>query len=211
MGVDHSWLSLVAVTDEPGESDDGFVEDVMAAVRGGATCVQLRGKRTGSGRMVELARAVVQRVAVPVIVNDRADVAIAGGAAGVHLGADDLTVERVRSFAPAGFIIGASVGNDEELGAARGADYVGVGPVYTTGSKGDAGPAIGLAEMTRLIRASGCPGVGIGGIDARNARAVIDAGAEGVAVLGAIFTTTDVEAAARAIRRALDTAPRQDG
>jgi thiamine-phosphate pyrophosphorylase len=207
MDADHSWLSLMAVTDEPGESDDGFIEIVLAAVRGGATSVQLRAKSLGSGKIVELTRAIVQRVEVPVIVNDRADVAIAAGAAGVHLGADDLPVERVRSFAPAGFIIGASVGNDEELGAARGADYVGVGPVYGTGSKGDAGPAIGVAETARLIRASGCPGVGIGGIDAQNAGAVINAGADGVAVLSAIFATADVEAAARVIRRALSAQP----
>lgn len=203
MDPDHSWLSLVAVTDEPGENDDGFVETVLAAVRGGATSVQLRAKSVGSGRMVELTRAIVQRVNVPIIVNDRADIAIAGGAAGVHLGADDLPIERVRAFAPPGFIIGASVGSEAELGAARGADYVGVGPVYATGSKGDAGPAIGIAEMARLIRASGCPGIGIGGINAQNARAVISAGASGVAVLSAIFATTDVEAAARVIRRAL--------
>lgn len=207
MDTDRAWLSLVAVTCEPGESDDAFIQAVLAAVRGGATCVQLRGKSAGSGRMVRLTRAIVQRVNVPVIVNDRADVAIAGGAAGVHLGGDDLPVARVRAMTPRGFVIGASVGNDEELGGARGADYVGVGPVYRTASKGDAGPAIGVAEMARLIRASGCPGIGIGGIGPANARAVIDAGATGVAVLSAIFGAPNVEAATRAVRRALDTHP----
>jgi thiamine-phosphate pyrophosphorylase len=204
MEGDHSWLHFMAVTDEPGGNNEDFIERISAAVRGGATCVQLRAKSVGSGRMVELTRAVVRRVDVPVIVNDRADAAIAGGAAGVHLGADDLPVERVRSFVPPGFIIGASVGNDEELGGARGADYVGVGPVFGTGSKGDAGPAIGVEEMARLIRASGCPGIGIGGIHARNARSVTNAGAGGVAVLSGIFAAPDIEGAARAIRQALD-------
>lgn len=159
--------------------------------------IQLRAKRMGAGPLLNLARVLVRELPVPVLVNDRADVAIMAGAAGVHLGADDLPVERVRLMAPAGFIIGASVGNDAELVAARGADYAGVGPVYATASKTDAGDALGPAEMARLIRASGLPGVGIGGITPINARHVVEAGAQGIAVLSALCA--DPESAARAL------------
>jgi thiamine-phosphate pyrophosphorylase len=203
MSFDRTMLRLVAVTQEPAASADKFVDAVAAAVRGGATCVELRAKTLEPSKLVELTRTLVSRIAVPVIVNDRADVAIAAGAAGVHLGLEDLPCTAVRAFAPAGFIIGASVGSDEELAHARGADYVGVGPVYETTSKSDAGRAIGLQEMARLIRASGCPGVGIGGIHASNARAVIGAGADGVAVVSAIFGVPDPEAAARAVQSAI--------
>jgi thiamine-phosphate diphosphorylase len=146
---------------------------------------------------------MVRELPVPVIVNDRADVAILAGAAGVHLGADDLPVERVRTLAPQGFIIGVSVGSDAELANARGADYVGIGPVYSTASKSDAGDALGPAETVRLITASGLPGAAIGGITAANIREVIDAGAHGVAVLSAL--QRDPETAARVLRSAIGT------
>lgn len=202
--MDRALLRLMAVTDEPGDSTAEFLQVAAAAVRGGATCVQLRAKGTESGRLLELARMLVGTLPVPVIVNDRADIAIAAGAAGVHLGADDLAVPTVRSFAPPGFLVGASVGNDDELAGSRGADYVGVGPVFGTVSKSGAGAAIGTEEMARLIRASGSPGVGIGGIDAGNARAVIEAGADGIAALSAIFLADDPESAARALRSAIE-------
>lgn len=163
--------------------------------------VQLRAKGFASGTLLELARAMVANLKVPVIVNDRADIAMLAGAAGVHLGTDDLPVARVRALAPDGFMIGASVGNDEELGNARGADYVGVGPVYPTASKSDAGNALGVAEVARLITASRLPGAGIGGITVANARDVLDAGAHGIAVLSAL--QRDPETAARALRSAI--------
>lgn len=163
--------------------------------------VQLRSKRLASGPLLQLARTMVSNLKVPVVVNDRADIAILAGAAGVHLGADDLPVGRVRALAPDGFIIGASVGNNDELGKASGADYVGVGPVYSTASKSDAGTALGAAEAARLITASGLPGVGIGGITVANAREVLDAGAHGVAVLSAL--QRDPETAALALRSAI--------
>jgi thiamine-phosphate pyrophosphorylase len=199
--VNRELLRLIAITDEPGESADRVLAWAHAAVRGGATMVQLRTKLTGSGVLLSLARILVNELPVPLIVNDRADVAILAGAAGVHLGADDLPVERVRVLAPTGFIIGASVGNDDELVGSRGADYVGVGPVYSTASKPDAGNALGPANAVRLIKASGLPGVGIGGITPHNAGEVIDAGADGIAVLRAV--SADPETAARALRAAI--------
>lgn len=201
MRFDPSWLRLMAITPEPSDPE-ALLRAVSAAVRGGATCIEVRAKKLDSRALVALTRAVIARVQVPVIVNDRADVAIAADAAGVHLGIEDIPPAVVRSFAPAGFVIGASVGLDAELPLAEGADYVSVGPVFATDSKADAGSAIGVAEMARLIHASGRPGVGIGGITPANAAEVIAAGADGVAVLSAIFSARDPEAAALALASA---------
>ena len=137
------------------------------------------------------------------IINDRADVAVAVGAAGVHLGADDIPVQAARAFAPPGFIVGASVGSDEEIRNATGADYVGIGPVFSTESKKDAGSAIGIAEFSRLAVATGLPAVAIGGITADNARAAVDAGAAGVASIASVFGATDPRAAARLMASAI--------
>jgi thiamine-phosphate diphosphorylase len=139
-----------------------------------------------------------------VIVNDRADIALAAGAAGVHVGADDLPVSAVRLMTPAGFIVGASVGGDAEVEGARGADYVGIGPVYASTSKADAGMALGVAEAVRLARRCGVPAVGIGGITSATAGEVTSAGLAGVAVIQAIFGAADPEQAARSLRAAIE-------
>lgn len=196
-------LRIIAITDGMHGGLDALVERSRAVVRGGATCIQLRLKDVSVRETVEVARALVAGVAVPVIVNDRTDVAIAAGAAGVHLGADDLPVRAARRIAPAEFIIGASAGNDAELAAAEGADYVGIGPVYATGSKADAGSAIGTGELARLCAIASVPCVGIGGIDATNARAVIDAGAAGIAAISSLFGSSDPATSARSMARAI--------
>ncbi|HXY32332.1 MAG TPA: thiamine phosphate synthase [Gemmatimonadaceae bacterium] len=198
-------LRLLAITDDLRDGRDGLVARALSAVRGGATMVQLRLKDEDARTLVEVARALIAALpsGTPLIVNDRVDVALAAGAAGVHVGADDLSVEAVRRIAPQTFIIGASAGSDAEATQARGADYVGIGPVYETGSKTDAGAAIGVEELGRLIRVCDLPAVAIGGIDASNARAALGAGASGVAVIRAIFGAPDPEVAARALRNAL--------
>ena len=195
--IDPSILRLVAITDNVRDGQTGLIARAKAAVDGGATCVQLRLKDVAARDLVGVARELIKAVGVPVIVNDRADVAIAAGAAGVHLGADDAPVSAIRRIAPTGFLIGASVGSDAEVPLAAGADYVGVGPVFGTTSKDDAGEAIGLAEFTRLSTATGLPAVAIGGISVDNARSAIEAGAIGIAVISAIFGATDPLAAAR--------------
>jgi thiamine-phosphate pyrophosphorylase len=164
--------------------------------------VQLRLKDADARTLADVGRALVAALEVPVIVNDRADVALACGAAGVHLGADDLPVAAVRRIVPAAFIVGASLGGDAELATAAGADYVGIGPVYGTSSKPDAGDAIGPAELSRLARAAGAPAVAIGGITSENAAAAVAAGAHGVAAIRSIFAAPDPAAAARALRSA---------
>lgn len=192
-------LRLVAITDNARDGQAGLIARAAAAAHGGATCIQLRLKGVAARDLAGVARELVRAVGVPVIVNDRADVAIAAGAAGVHLGADDVPVSAIRRIAPPEFIIGASVGSDEEIPCATGADYVGIGPVFSTGSKNDAGPAIGVKEFARLAAATGLPAVGVGGIAVDNARSVMRAGAAGVASLSAVFGATDPAAAARAL------------
>jgi thiamine-phosphate pyrophosphorylase len=201
-GFDVASLTVLAITDDLRDGRDGLVARAAAAARGGATMIQLRLKREDPWVLVEVARALVQVLPVPVIVNDRCDVAIAAGAAGVHLGADDLPVAAARRIAPAGFIIGVSVGSEEEVAGAAGADYVGIGPVFPTASKADAGPAIGVAGLDRLRRLTGLPAVAIGGVTPENAREALAAGASGVAVIRAIFGAPDPERAARALRLA---------
>ncbi|MGI8496096.1 MAG: thiamine phosphate synthase [Gemmatimonadaceae bacterium] len=191
-------LRLLAITDDLRDGPEGLVGRAAAAVRGGATMIQLRLKDADARTLVEVARALVATLTVPVVVNDRMDVALAAGAAGVHLGTDDLPVAAVRAIAPAAFVIGASVGSDAELPSASGADYVGIGPVFGTPSKSDAGAPIGEAEFARLAHRCGVPAVAIGGITAESATALIASGASGVAVIRAILGAPDPEGAARA-------------
>jgi thiamine-phosphate pyrophosphorylase len=199
---DPDTLKVLAITDDLRDGREGLVARAAAAVRGGATMVQLRLKDVDGRTLVEVARALVEALPVPVLVNDRADVALAAGAAGVHLGADDVPPRALRPCLPAGFVIGASVGSDDELAQAEGADYVGIGPVFATASKSDAGSAIGVEEFARLARLAGRPAVAIGGITAENAAPLFAAGARGVAVIRAIFAAEDPTAAARSLLRA---------
>jgi thiamine-phosphate pyrophosphorylase len=195
-------IRLIAITDDIRDGVDGLVRRAAAAVRGGATMIQLRLKEVDPRDLLIVARALVSALPVPVIVNDRADVALAAGAAGVHVGIDDIPATALRRVVPPGFIIGASVGNDAEVPGAVGADYVGIGPIFPTASKSDAGDAIGAAEFTRLARRAARPAVAIGGIDASNVRQALDAGANGVAVIRAIFAAPDPERAAQALSSA---------
>jgi thiamine-phosphate pyrophosphorylase len=168
------------------------------AVAGGATSVQLRLKRAGDRALLALARRLVAELDVPVLVNDRPDVAIAAGAAGVHLGPDDPPVDAVRRIVPAGFVIGASVGSAAEAERARGADYWGVGPWRVTTTKHDAGAALGAQGFGAIVRlAAGVPCVAIGAVRPADVPEVRRAGGAGVAVVSGILASDDVEAAAR--------------
>ncbi|MFL5623886.1 MAG: thiamine phosphate synthase [Gemmatimonadaceae bacterium] len=200
--LDPRILRLVAITDDAEDRRATLVDRVTAAVRGGATSVQVRLKAAAPREVVELTRAIIAKVSVPVIVNDRADIALAAGAAGVHVGEADLPVAAVRRFAPAGFIIGASLGTDAELPNAKDADYVGIGPVYSSDSK-DAGDAIGIAGFERLAALVERPAVAVGGITADRALQITTHGATGVAVINAIFKADDPESATRAIAAAI--------
>lgn len=198
-------LTLVAITDDMRGDASALIARAQAAARGGATMIQLRLKDADARTMVEVARALVASLPreVPLIVNDRADVAIAAGAAGVHVGPEDVPPAALRRVVPRDFIIGASVGTDAEVPFAADADYVGIGPVYATDSKQDAGAAIGAERLAELVVRLARPAVAIGGIDAANAAVAVAAGAAGVAAIRAIFGTSDPEQAARSIRAAI--------
>ncbi len=197
-------LKLIAITNGLHTSSAELIRQCLEAVDGGATCIQLRLKDVGPRELSEIARDLMKELQVPLIINDRADVAIAVGAAGCHLGADDVPVSAVRKIAPGEFIIGCSVGSEAEVGASQGADYAGIGPVFTTSTKADAGNAIGIEGFRTLAATLSIPVVGIGGIDSTNAMSVIDAGAAGVAVVNAIFGVPDVRSAATSIFRAIE-------
>lgn len=170
--------------------------------------MQLRWKDAPAGELLLLAEALVTALTVPAYVNDRADVAWLAGAAGVHVGADDVPPSRIRTFAPRPFRIGVSAGTAAEADAVRGADvdYWSIGAVFATGTKPDAGAPIGVAGFRALAARApaGMPVIAIGGVDMTNAARVLAAGAAGVAVSSAIFSAPDVAAAARALRDVVD-------
>jgi len=214
---DLSFLRLVAITneldDETGIGDGGDGSDARrqllaraaAAVRGGATCIQVRLKDAPSGDIVSIAKQMVATLGVPIIVNDRADIALAAGAAGVHLGPADLPVRVVRRIVPPDFIIGASFGDPSEFENARHADYAGIGPIAVTSSKADAGAAIGVAGFQKLAARLEIPSIAVGGINAALARDLAAAGAYGIAVMSAIFGVSDPERAASELLSAIET------
>jgi thiamine-phosphate pyrophosphorylase len=203
--LDPRILRLVAITDDAEDRRATLVYRVAAAVQGGATSVQVRLKAASPREVVEITRKIIVTVKVPVIVNDRADIALAAGAAGVHVGEADLPVEAIRRFAPAGFIIGASLGSDAEIPNAKNADYVGIGPVFGSDSKGDAGAAIGVSGFERLKGLVDHPAVAVGGITSDRAMQIMMHGATGVAVINAIFSAEDPEQATREIASAIET------
>jgi thiamine-phosphate pyrophosphorylase len=204
MAVDYS-LYLIADADyAAGRELPGLVE---AAVRGGATVVQLRAKRLSSREFVALGIEIAGRLAgtgVPLLVNDRVDIAQACGAAGVHLGQEDMPVPCARRILGPGATIGVSVNTPEEaLRAEReGADYVGAGPAHATATKETELAVLGPEGIGRIKRAVRIPVVAIGGISIANAEALAASGADGVAVVSAILGAPDVRRAAEELRRA---------
>lgn len=201
--LDTSSLLLCAITDDLRDGVEGLLSRASEAVAGGATMVQLRLKEAPARTLVEVARALVARLPVPVLVNDRVDVALAAGAAGVHVGAEDVPAAAIRPFVPPGFLIGASVTESVDLPDLDGADYAGIGPVFPTLSKADAAPVMGLTRFAELVARARIPSVAIGGVDAANAGEVMRAGASGIAVIRAVFGADDPRAAARQLRHAI--------
>jgi thiamine-phosphate pyrophosphorylase len=183
----------------------GAVEE---AIKGGVTMVQIREKEASTRefyRIVCEVKAITRRCHVPLVVNDRIDIALAAGADGLHIGRSDLPLGEARRLAGNAMFIGVSASTAEEaLEAERGgADYIGAGAVYPTGSKADAGEAIGTAGLERICAAVKIPVVGIGGINAENAGFAVKAGAAGVAVISAILSQDNIQAAAAALKAAL--------
>lgn len=186
------------VTDDRLLAGRDVVALARAAERGGASAVQLRLKQASPRDLAALARALVEALTIPVLVNDRPDVAIVAGAAGVHLGPEDLPVELARRIAPPGFVIGASVGSEAEAAAAGQADYWGIGPWRITATKADAGEGLGPEGFAALAGLSaGRPCLAIGGVLPEDVPLVRAAGGRGVAVASGILAAADVEGAVR--------------
>lgn len=208
-------LTLYAITD-PHIGDAGrLAEAVRQAALGGATLVQLRDKNAGKRALLERARALVSALGgtgVPLLVNDRVDVALDAGAAGVHLGQDDMPAAEARRLLGPDAIIGLTVRSDEEARAVPHelVDYVCIGGVFATASKQNETPPVGLDGLARIlgiVRAGGAmPAGAIAGISEANAAQVIDAGADGIAVISAIFADPSPHEAASRLRAAVDTA-----
>jgi thiamine-phosphate pyrophosphorylase len=202
-------LRLYLVTDR-GLAGSRSVEEVAAAaVRGGFTAVQLREKKLSGPDFVEAAfrlQRLLSGAGVPLIINDRVDVALAAGADGIHLGQGDIPPAEARRALGPKAIIGLSLEAMSQLPAAESQDidYLGVSPVFLTPTKTDAGPGWGLEGLRRLRSATRLPLVAIGGITAANAASVLAAGADGIAVVSAIMSAPDPEAAARELRAIVD-------
>jgi thiamine-phosphate pyrophosphorylase len=193
---------LHVITDTAVQDRFDHVELARLAIRGGADTVQLRDKTLSENEFQDVARAVLEvcrQHGVPLIINDRVDVAARIGADGVHLGRTDTAIGEARRRLGTGKIIGGSAGSPDEAreAADAGADYVGFGHVFPTRSKSKPGPAAGTGGVRAVCDAVTAPVIAIGGITPGNARAVIDAGAWGVAVIGAVCGAPDPEAATR--------------
>ena len=201
-------LGVIVVTDPGVPAGRTVVEVVRASLRGGAPSVQLRAKGAPAREAAQLARellAETRAAGALLFVNDRVDIALAVGADGAHLGEEDLPLAAARRIAPPGFLLGMSADTVELARQAErdGADYLGVGPVYATASKADAGAPVGTARIAEIAAAVRVPIVGIGGIRPSNAAPVVLAGAAGVAVISAVMHAADPEAATHALLRSI--------
>ncbi len=203
-------LSLYLITDPVMTARRGLLDTVAAAVDGGVTLVQLRDKDGPIPELIASGRALQALLAprgIPLIVNDRADVAQAIGADGLHVGQGDLTPARARAILGPRAIIGLSLTDESQAATVDAAvDYVGLGPIFPTGTKADAAAALGEARFAAFRKRLSLPVVAIGGLTAANAARAIAAGADGVAVVSAICAAPDPRAAARALRAAVDAA-----
>ncbi len=208
-GIHPERWRLYLVTDEKVSLGRTHLEVAEAAIRGGADVIQLRDKTSSSGALYQAAlalRKLTREAKVPLIVNDRLDIALAVDADGVHVGQDDLPASVARRLLGPGRILGVSTETPAEALQAQkdGADYIGVGPIFEArGTKADAGDPKGPGMIAPIRRECRLPIVAIGGIKAENARSVREAGADAVAVISAIAGADDIEEAARMMKRLL--------
>jgi thiamine-phosphate pyrophosphorylase len=198
-------LRLYLVTDQASLRGRTLADVVLAAVTGGVRCVQLREKALATRDFVALALAVKDLLApfdVPLIINDRLDVALACGAQGVHLGQSDMPAALARQLLPPEVFIGLSVENLADVARAAGqpVDYLGISPVYATPTKTDTARPWGLAGVRQVRALTRLPLVAIGGIHQGNAAAVLQAGADGLAVVSAICSAAEPQAAAQSFQ-----------
>jgi thiamine-phosphate pyrophosphorylase len=203
--------SLYLVTDRGLARGRSTLEIVSAAVHGGATVVQLREKDCSTRDFIEQGLAIqdfLKDHGVPLIINDRVDVAMAVKADGVHLGQTDMPLGLAKKILGDTMIIGISAESVQDAIQAEkgGADYLGVSPIYATPTKTDTAPPLGLKGLREIRKAVRLPIVGIGGLNRNNAAEVIRNGADGVAVVSAIVAADDPEVAARELKREIEEA-----
>lgn len=202
-------LRLYLCTDRALSLGRPILNAVKDAIAGGVTMVQLREKDISTLDFYGLARAVqsiTKAHHIPLVINDRLDIALAVGAEGVHLGQSDLPIRAARALAGNRLFIGVSAQtvDDALMAHAGGADYLGIGPVFPTGSKPDAGEAIGLERLRAICAASPIPVIGIGGIGLHNIEETMKTGVAGVAVISAILSQEDIRTAAEGLRRSVE-------
>ena len=196
--------TLCLVTDRGLARRSPTLDIVEAAVCGGVTCVQLREKTGSTREFIEQALAIrdfLRSRDIPLIINDRLDVALAVDADGVHLGQNDMPLAIARSIVKDAMSIGISTNSLEDAVTAEkgGADYLGVGPIYPTATKSDTAPVLGLDGLEKIRKNIKIPLVTIGGLNRRNAAQVIRNGADGIAVVSAIGSAQDPEKASRSL------------
>lgn len=201
-------LRCYLITDSRAEAVDSLVHRSAEALLGGMTAVQLRAPGWSDRRLLEAAlrlREVTREYNALLLLNDRIDLTLAAKADGVHLGVDDLPIATARCLLGDGAIIGYSPDGlaDAQRAVADGASYLGVGPVFPTSTKADAGEPIGVAGIRAIAEALAVPVVGVGGITLGNARMVTEAGAVGVALVSAVFLADDPRSAAQTLRDSL--------
>lgn len=195
-------LTLYVIVGTGSNREKSLLNIAEEAIEGGAGVIQLREKEMKARALVEAGlelRALTAEKGVAFIVNDRVDVARAVDADGVHLGQEDLPPAYAREILGPDKIIGISASNIEEAAAAEreGADYIGLGAVFATQTKGDAGLPVGVETVREVTRRVNVPVVAIGGINFDNVGQVIKAGADGIAVVSAVTGVFDVRSAAR--------------
>jgi len=201
-------LALHVLTDRGWSRGRSTLEVAQAALAGGATVIQLRDKDASTRLLVEeglALRKLTRDYNALLIINDRIDVALAVDADGAHVGQDDMPGELARKLLGPERILGISAGNmDEALAAVvAGADYLGVGPIYATRGKADAGQPVGPALLCEISRRYTTPLVAIGGITTANTGEIMRAGADGIAVITAVVNAEDITAATRALVKAV--------
>lgn len=182
---------------------------VQAAVQGGVSCVQLRDKKLGSRELLAqalLLKKLLSSHGIPLVINDRIDIALACGAEGVHLGQSDLPADKARSLLPNDVFIGWSVESMDQVAqtAMLPVDYLGVSPVFATSTKTDTKVVWGLDGLARVRACTPLPLVAIGGIHAGNARDVLRAGADSLAIVSALCAAADPQAEAAILRTLCD-------
>ena len=197
--------SIYLVTDDGCLQGRALIDCVREALEGGVTLVQYRAKTASSAEMYAEAlqlKALCDSFKVPLIINDRLDIAMAVGAAGVHLGQDDLPCAAARKILGEDYLIGVSAHNPAEAKAAlqSGADYLGCGAVFGTATKADV-KKLGTEGLAAICTAKGLPVVGIGGVTADNYREVRAAGADGAAIVSGILAQPDIRATVKAIAK----------